>query len=516
MDSIARHYRASSYQGEMGTDAFNQALQDWLNEQTGGLLKEQAEGIKLPPETILALATTVYFRSKWSSEFSESQTTDGTFLAPGGETDCRFMHQSGSRDYYWGSRFSAVAQYLENNGAMWFLLPDEGISPEELLQDREAMDFLLANGRWDNSKFLTVNLSLPKFDVSSDLDLIEDLKTLGITDVFDPECLGEWNVPCPHCGELQPLTWEGVVFDKDNLDTIQYCCSKCAALATEAEWKKGFINGKYIHADPENPVRGFHLNALGSSLARWRDIVEKFLLANEEKKKGNIEELKSWTNTKMGQTWEEEGTEVDESALMKRRERYNCEVPPEVLYLTAGVDTQDDRFEVEVVGWGVDYESWGIKYAAIYGDLKLDQVWKDLDAFLSQTFTKPDGTKLKIICVCMDTGGHFTNQVYRFCKARYARGLRAIKGSNDSQSAYIQKPTKGNREGVNLFMLGVDTGKSLLLQRLLLEDEGPGYCHFPKEEGRGYDESFFIGLTAEKQVLTYKKGRPVFEWKIKD
>ena len=188
MDSIARHYRASSYQGEMGTDAFNQALQDWLNEQTGGLLKEQAEGIKLTPETILALATTVYFRSKWSSEFSESQTTDGTFLAPGGETDCRFMHQSGSRDYYWGSRFSAVAQYLENNGAMWFLLPDEGISPEELLQDREAMDFLLANGRWDNSKFLTVNLSLPKFDVSSDLDLIEDLKTLGITDVFDPEC----------------------------------------------------------------------------------------------------------------------------------------------------------------------------------------------------------------------------------------------------------------------------------------------------------------------------------------
>ena len=103
---------------------------------------------------------------------------------------------------------------------------------------------------------------------------------------------GEWNVPCPHCGELQPLTWEGVVFDKDNLDTIQYCCSKCAALATEAEWKKGFINGKYIHAEPENPVRGFHLNALGSSLARWRDIVEKFLLANEEKKKGNIEELK--------------------------------------------------------------------------------------------------------------------------------------------------------------------------------------------------------------------------------
>ena len=327
---------------------------------------------------------------------------------------------------------------------------------------------------------------------------------------------GEWNVPCPECGELQPLTWEGVVFNKDDLDNIQYCCPKCGALSQEAAWKKGFIRGKYIHADPENPVRGFHLNALGSTLAQWRDIVEKFILANEEKKKGNIEELKSWTNTKMGQTWDEEGTDIDESEVMKRRERYNCEVPPEVLYLTAGVDTQDDRFEVEVVGWGVDYESWGIKYAAIYGDLKLNQVWKDLDAFLSQTFTKPDGTKLKIICTCMDTGGHFTNQVYRFCKTRYARGLRAIKGSNDRNAAYVQKPTKNNREGVYLFMLGVDTGKSLLMQRLLLDEEGPGYCHFPRDEGRGYDESYFTGLTSEKLVMTYKKGRAVFEWKIKD
>lgn len=327
---------------------------------------------------------------------------------------------------------------------------------------------------------------------------------------------GEWNVPCPECGELQPLIWEGVVFDKDDLDNIQYCCKKCGALSPEAAWKKGFIHGKYVHADPENPVRGFHLNALGSTLARWRDIVEKFLLANEEKKKGNIEELKSWTNTKMGETWEEEGTEIEESALMKRRERYNCEVPPEVMYLTAGVDTQDDRFEVEVVGWGVDYESWGIKYAVIYGDLKLDQPWNDLDAFLAQSFTKPDGTKLKIIITCMDSGGHFTNKVYRFCKARYARGLRAIKGSNDSQAAYIQKPTKSNREGAKLFMLGVDTGKSLLLQRLLLKDEGPGFCHFPKDENRGYDEDYFIGLTAERQVLTYKRGRAVYEWRIKD
>lgn len=329
---------------------------------------------------------------------------------------------------------------------------------------------------------------------------------------------GEWNVPCPECGELQPMEWSGVVFDKDDLDNIQYACRKCGVISPEVAWKKCFKDGKYIHADPDNPVRGFHLNALGSTLAQWKDIVNKFLLANEEKKKGNIEPMKSWTNTKMGQTWEEEGTQVDDEELLKRRERYNCEVPQEVLYLTAGVDTQDDRFEIEVVGWGPEYESWGIKFAALYGDTgnMQDQVWKDLDIFLSQTFEKPDGTKLKIIAACMDSGGHRTNQVYKFCKLRFHRRIFAIKGSNDSAAAYIQKPTKNNREHAYLFTVGVDTGKSWLMDRLKLEEPGPGFCHFPREDGRGYDEKYFKGLTSEKKVMRYKMGRSYFAWELKD
>lgn len=327
---------------------------------------------------------------------------------------------------------------------------------------------------------------------------------------------GEWNVPCPVCGELQALAWANVVFDKTNLNSIRYACKECGAISTEAEWKKKYTDGVYIHEDPENPIKGYHLNALGSTLAKWKDIVEKFLLAVEEKTKGNIAPMKSWTNTKMGQTWEEEGKQVEEEELLKRRERYNCEVPPEVLYLTAGVDTQDDRLEVEVVGWGVDYESWGIKYAVFYGDTKLKEVWNDLDKFLTQTFEKPDGSKMRIICTCVDSGGHRTNEVYKFCKPRFNRKVFAIKGSNDSAAAYIQKPSKSNREQTYLFTLGVDTGKSLLLQRLQLEEEGPGYCHFPKESDRGYNQTYFKSLTSERQVLVYRKGKQFFEWRIKD
>ena len=341
---------------------------------------------------------------------------------------------------------------------------------------------------------------------------------------YENSSRGEWHTPCPCCGEMQPLKWANVIFDKENLSEIRYVCEKCGVVSSEVEWKEHFIDGHFVHADPENPVKGFHLNTLASTLATWREVVEKFLVANEEMKKGNIELMKVWVNTELGETWEEDGEQVEEDDLLKRRERYNCEVPEEVLYLTAGVDTQDDRFEIEVVGWGPEYESWGIKYAVLYGDNSdlQKQVWKDLDTFLSQTFTKPDGTKMKIICTCIDSGGHRSNQVYKFCKARFNRRVFAIKGSNDSAAAYIQKPTKSNREQAYLFTLGVDTGKSLLLQRLKVEEEGPGFCHFPKDEQdkpyspRGYDEKFFKGITSEKQVLVYKKGRPFFEWRLRD
>lgn len=185
MEQLAKTYYASSYQGKMGSDQFNKALQSWLDEQTGGLLKDQAAGVELDADTILALATTVYFRAKWSYEFMEGNTSPDVFHASTQDITCDFMHQSDSRGYYWGDKFSATAQQLEGSGAMWIILPDEGISAEELLKDEEAMEFLLSNEDWENSKHLIVNLAVPKFDAASNLSLIPGLQALGITDVFD-------------------------------------------------------------------------------------------------------------------------------------------------------------------------------------------------------------------------------------------------------------------------------------------------------------------------------------------
>lgn len=188
LNILARDFYASSYRGRMGSGQFNKALQSWLNEQTGGLLKEQAESIELDSDTILALASTVYFKAMWNNEFSRDKTTPQAFHTPAGDAEADFMHQRDSQCYYWGGKFAAVSQDFKQGGSMWFLLPDEGITPEELLSDEEAMNFLFAvdKDEWENQKFLFVNKSIPKFDVTSQFDLEEGLQTLGVTDLFDP------------------------------------------------------------------------------------------------------------------------------------------------------------------------------------------------------------------------------------------------------------------------------------------------------------------------------------------
>lgn len=192
LDTLAAQYYASSYRGEMGSDALNTMLRDWLNKQTGGLLEGQASDIQMDAQTILALASTVYFRAKWVDEFAPDRTTPGTFHQTDGDVTCSMMHQSGTDTYYWADHFAAVSHTLYNNGAMWFVLPDAGISPEQLLADEQLMAFFTADGAyerdsdvWENQKQVVVNLTVPQFDISSGMELCDGLKALGVTDVFD-------------------------------------------------------------------------------------------------------------------------------------------------------------------------------------------------------------------------------------------------------------------------------------------------------------------------------------------
>lgn len=185
LDRLAETYYASSYCGQMGTEEFNGALRDWLDEQTGGLLKDQTGSLELTPETVLALASTVYFKGKWNGGFNEALTEDGLFHGSSGDVTCRMMKRSDMMSYYWGDNFTAVRMDFEDGG-MWFILPDEGYTPGDLLTDCKFLELTrTANNGWEDQTRLQVNMTVPQFDVSSQTQLREGLQALGVTDVFD-------------------------------------------------------------------------------------------------------------------------------------------------------------------------------------------------------------------------------------------------------------------------------------------------------------------------------------------
>jgi phage terminase large subunit GpA-like protein len=317
-----------------------------------------------------------------------------------------------------------------------------------------------------------------------------------------------WIHQCPSCGEWSQFNWQLL-----NFESLKMACAYCNTDHTRTEWLKN--GGKWLAQNPEHEVRGFHINAL-DSLLTWNELINEWLEAQETAKRGDFELLKVFINTRLAETWEERGEVVEGHKLEETREVYKAELPDGVCILTMGVDVQDNRLAYEVVGWGLGYESWGIEYGEIWKDPKLGGVWDDIDALLERPFSYANGKTLKIARAAVDTGGHLTPQVYAYCRARYSRGVIAIKGQGGDKLPLI-RPSKTNAEK-GLFLVGVDGIKSDLFTWLKSGIMGEGLCHFPKKldgmSARGYITDYFTMLTAEKKVYVRNRntGFGKYEW----
>ena len=192
LDTLAEHYYAASFRGEFGTKQYDAAAGKWINAQTGDLLKKEAGTVAFPADTVVGLLSTLCFRAKWSDQFSSSETKPGAFYAPAGTETADFMHRTMEHGYYYyGSDFGAVRLYFKQGCSMTFILPDEGVSPEQLFRNEEALGFMKLAGSdsalmdYEKSAYLKINLSMPKFDIAATTDLKDALTALGITDCFD-------------------------------------------------------------------------------------------------------------------------------------------------------------------------------------------------------------------------------------------------------------------------------------------------------------------------------------------
>lgn len=189
MDTLAYHYYTSVYQGDLGSDRTNRDIANWLRNQTGGLFSNRTGKVNIEDGAMLTLASTVYFQSQWSEKFSKDKNTQQPFHTVQGDVTCTFLNKEEAQmNYYWAESFGAVEMELENGSSMWLILPDADKTVDDVLSTQDYMAMITGSDSFpeENHKAMKVNLSVPKFDISSSVDLEPALKKMGLTEIFEP------------------------------------------------------------------------------------------------------------------------------------------------------------------------------------------------------------------------------------------------------------------------------------------------------------------------------------------
>ena len=324
--------------------------------------------------------------------------------------------------------------------------------------------------------------------------------TSRIESAFEESDKRYYYVPCPDCKHEQRLIWSNVNWEEDKPETASYICEECGSAWDDAMRYRAIKNGNWVATEDFNGTAGFHINGIYSPWTPLSEAVKGFLVA-----KKMPDTLRVFVNTYLAETWEDQGERVDDYAVAERAEPFGDKLDSNIMILTCGVDVQDDRLELEVVGWGKDEESWSVDYRTLYGDPSTPHLWNDLENILKNIYETEDGRQIQIRSACIDSGGHYTQAVYNFVRPREGRRVFAIKGMGGESRPIVSRPTRNNIGKIRLFTLGVDSIKELIFSRLKINEVGAGYCHFPDDRP---DEYFKQLASSEKIVTKFHKGFP--------
>lgn len=338
-----------------------------------------------------------------------------------------------------------------------------------------------------------------------------------------------YNVPCPYCNGYQVLDFNNMQWDLDedgDVSEAWFICQHCKKIM-EHQWKTEMVDsGKWIALKPFKGHAGFAIWAAYSYSpnARWKDIAQEYIEASAKLKERSDPTLMiTFTNTTLGDVWKEETEDaVSWHDLAKRREPYHYgSCPHGVLFLTAGVDTQDNRLAVNVTGWGRNEQSWRIYYQEIMGDPANPEVWEALDEILYRDWPHACGGKLRIEMMAIDSAGHRTQHVYNYARTRAANVMAIVGRGNSTKGS--ARPVVGRpnavdvswggtmlKAGVKLWTVGVDTIKDLIISRFRIEDETRhGYYHFSVD----CDDTYFEHLTNENRVTVWDRGQALSKYR---
>lgn len=348
--------------------------------------------------------------------------------------------------------------------------------------------------------------------------------TSRISALYQDSDQRRYHLPCPHCGHMQPLIWANLKWEKGKPDTAEYACAGCGVMIAEHHKAYMLANGRWVPDNPGHAVRGYHISSLYSPLGwfSWADAASQWERGQELRGANKTQALKVFVNTVLGETWRDAGEAPEWERLYKdnREEYLQGTVPMGGLFLTAGVDVQENRLECEVVAWGRHQQSWSIDYIVIPGNTADPATWKKLDDELMRSFKHEGGTLLQISKLAVDSG-YNTQHVYNWVRNHPIDRVLAVKGRDDLQlmvgmphSVDVTTAGKKVRRGVRLWPVGSSVIKrelyANLKQKAPLNPGDPypnGHCHFPQ-----YDEDYFKQLSAEQIVVRVVKGYTRYNW----
>lgn len=338
----------------------------------------------------------------------------------------------------------------------------------------------------------------------------------------------QYHVACPHCGEKQVLKWSNLRWESapDNKKDILrhfYVCMHHGCVIEEHEKTQMLRDGEWVANAPNHRYDSFHINALYSPVGlglSWLELVHEWIDAQDDPRK-----LMVFLNTRMAETYADRRHDLKANALMARAEPYQLRtVPLDVGILTAGVDVQDDRLEIKIKGHGRGDVRYTLDYHVLYGNPADQAIWDALAKYLLDTKLQhpAGGMMLRLEATAIDIGGHHTQQVYRFVRNSPSLGLvrvMAVKGASTAGRPILGRPSyqdvdwRGERikKGVALYLIGTDTAKHLLYNRLQGDadkDAQNRLEHFSQE----LPTEYFDGLVAEtfnprKNKFELKKGK---------
>ncbi|EMO1702113.1 phage terminase large subunit family protein [Salmonella enterica] len=294
-----------------------------------------------------------------------------------------------------------------------------------------------------------------------------------------------FHVPCPHCGEEQYLKFGdgstpfGLKWEESKPETVYYLCEHngCVIRQSELDQKAGrwicdntgmwtrdglaYFSASGEEVPPPRSIT-FHIWTAYSPFTTWIQIVYDWLDALKDPNG-----VKTFINTTLGEPYEEAVAEkLSHELLLEKVIHYAAPVPERVVYLTAGIDSQRNRYEMYVWGWAPGEEAFLIDKQIIMGRHDDEDTLQRVDAVINKKYRHADGTDISISRICWDIGGIDAEIVYKRSKKHGIFRVLPVKGASVYGKPVITMPKKRNQSGVFLCEIGTDTAKEMLYARM--------------------------------------------------